>query len=414
MTRVSSSLVHQNLLSLDDALITYILSFFVDEAGISVNEFQTVCSVCSRLHTLVNHHQLWSRIPLIQGGTFNQDAFKMIKFRATGSEGKTFHTFCRPHQREYAIRRARIKDNGDIEGVPYYTLRAIAALRRLHHHPNLIDLLGVSLHESKLYTIFPYVERTLEDVLNDIHIANASPAGPAHGCGGPGSGSGSSHLPAHISLTWLGQLVAGIAHLHSCGLLHRNLKPKHILVCVGGCGSSQAGRELDGSVLKISDFMAVRYLRPVPAHQECLTAEVVSLWYRPPEVLMGQRNYSFGVDMWSLGLIFAEMLLGEAVLRGSSEIDQLFKIFELLGTPSGGGGQGQGQGQGEGQGHGQEQGRAKSRGKSSAQSRTKATTAAASAAKGGRGGKALRGLPSHDGDLLQLEALAVTGKRARK
>ena len=64
------------------------------------------------------------------------------------------------------------------------------------------------------------------------------------------------------------------------------------------------------------------------------THEVVTLWYRPPEVLMGGKYYSTALDIWSLGCIFIEMATGKPMFSGDSEIDQLFKIFKIMGTPN--------------------------------------------------------------------------------
>jgi serine/threonine protein kinase len=64
------------------------------------------------------------------------------------------------------------------------------------------------------------------------------------------------------------------------------------------------------------------------------THEVVTLWYRAPEILLGAKEYSLGVDSWSIGCIFFELMTGQIFLSGDSEIDQLFKIFKLLGTPT--------------------------------------------------------------------------------
>lgn len=65
-----------------------------------------------------------------------------------------------------------------------------------------------------------------------------------------------------------------------------------------------------------------------------LTLQVITLWYRPPEILMGQREYTAAVDIWSIGCIYAELLQGKALFAGLCEIDQLFQIFQIMGTPN--------------------------------------------------------------------------------
>jgi len=100
--------------------------------------------------------------------------------------------------------------------------------------------------------------------------------------------------------------------------MHRDLKPQNLLV------------DRYGS-LKIADFGLARAFM-VPIRQ--YTHEVVTLWYRAPEILLGQKAYSPGVDMWSVGTIFAEMVTKRPLWPGDSEIDELYQIFRTLGTPT--------------------------------------------------------------------------------
>ena len=235
--------------SLDDVILWRILSFFVAEEGIDEHVLNYVSCVCKRLKTIANSGQLWRDIPLImRNGRFNLSVFQLIKKKVIGSEGTTFKTFCRPHQRVYALRRCRAYPS-NCESVPYYLLRSLAALRRLNH-PNITELLFTSLDNEKIYTVYCYAEQTVEDVLL---TGSLSPA---------------------VSLSWLTQLTEGLSCLHSFDFVHRNLKPKHLLVFPGKNGLAS----LEECTLKIADFMAVRYL---PNHQQpCLTPDCVSLWYR--------------------------------------------------------------------------------------------------------------------------------------
>lgn len=107
------------------------------------------------------------------------------------------------------------------------------------------------------------------------------------------------------------QLLQGLHYCHLRRLIHRDLKPQNLLVNAD-------------YVLKIADFGLARALGvPVRA----LTHEVVTLWYRSPEVLMGQPRYALGLDLWSVGCIFAELYSSRPLFDGDSEIDQLFHIF---------------------------------------------------------------------------------------
>jgi len=118
--------------------------------------------------------------------------------------------------------------------------------------------------------------------------------------------------------SYLQQLVKGIAHCHAHRVLHRDLKPQNLLIDKKG-------------VLKLADFgLARAFGVPVRTY----THEVVTLWYRAPEILLGGKQYSTPVDIWSIGCIFAEMVTRSPLFPGDSEIDQLYRIFRCFGTPN--------------------------------------------------------------------------------
>ena len=114
------------------------------------------------------------------------------------------------------------------------------------------------------------------------------------------------------------QLINGIDYCHAHRIIHRDLKPQNLLI-------DKAGN------LKIADFgLARAFSLPI----KTLTHEIETLWYRAPEVLLGQKQYSLGVDIWAVGCIFAELIEKRPLFCGDSEIDQIFKIFQFHGTPN--------------------------------------------------------------------------------
>jgi len=193
-----------------------------------------------------------------------------------------------------AIKKIKL-DHSD-EGIPATTLREISMLKQLSH-PCIVHLKKAEYEEGgKLYLIFEYVEQDMKGYLESL----TKPLNP----------------PTIKRLMY--QLICGLHHCHRKRILHRDLKPQNILIGQDGA-------------LKIADFGLGRE-HGIPI--ERFTHEVVTLWYRSPEILLGTEKYSGAVDMWSVGCIFGEFYKREALFMGDCEIDQLFQIFQRLGTPN--------------------------------------------------------------------------------
>ncbi|KAJ5069554.1 cyclin-dependent kinase 10 [Anaeramoeba ignava] len=181
----------------------------------------------------------------------------------------------------------------DDEGVPSTAIREVSLLKELSH-PNIVSLLNVICTSEKLYLIFEFVDYDLKRLMNKQKGFNPSQT---------------------KSLTY--QLLQGLSECHLHSIIHRDLKPQNLLISKTG-------------ILKIADFgLARSFSYPLRTY----THDVVTLWYRAPEILLGSKHYSPAVDMWSVGTIFAEMLLNESLFPGDSEIDQLYKIFQTFGLP---------------------------------------------------------------------------------
>ena len=192
-----------------------------------------------------------------------------------------------------ALKRIRLEVED--EGIPSTASREISLLRELTHR-NIVDLKNCIQEEGKLYLVFEFLDKDLKKYMESC----------------------SGLLSPALVKSYLFQMTRGLAFCHSRGVMHRDLKPQNLLVTRDG-------------QLKLADFGLARAFCP-PIRP--LTHEVVTLWYRPPEILLGQQTYAPPVDVWAIGTIFVEMVTKRPLFPGDSEIDELYKIFRQLGTPT--------------------------------------------------------------------------------
>jgi len=192
-----------------------------------------------------------------------------------------------------ALKKIRLE--AEDEGVPSTAIREISLLKELNDE-NIVRLLDIVHADQKLYLVFEFLDVDLKR-----YIETSRP------------------IKLETVKKFCYQLTKGLYYCHSHRILHRDLKPQNLLID-------------KGENLKLADFGLARAFG-IP--MRTYTHEVVTLWYRAPEVLLGSRHYSTSIDMWSVGCIFAEMAMqGHPLFPGDSEIDQIFRIFRLLGTPS--------------------------------------------------------------------------------
>ncbi|CAM9217370.1 unnamed protein product, partial [Discosporangium mesarthrocarpum] len=288
-------------------ILTRVLSFYIGFRSIDMDAISEVMAVSQAWKKACSSTALWSTAPWeLESGAMNWGRFENMGKKVEGTEGVCFQCRDRGTNQIYAMKKARVYPRG--EGVPYYMLRELAVLKGVDH-PNVSSLCHVNLHKFKLRAFFPYIPHTLHDYINPTNDRN-----------------GGTPLDHETARNLLRQLLRAVSYCHRRGVLHRNLKPKHLLILPG-----DGPDRLKGATLKLSDFALVR-LAGYP--RRTYTNEVVTLWYRPPEILMGVRDYSPAVDMWSVGCIFVEMLQGKPLFTGVSQIDQLFQMFNKLATPT--------------------------------------------------------------------------------
>uniref|UniRef100_A0A671T784 cyclin-dependent kinase n=1 Tax=Sinocyclocheilus anshuiensis TaxID=1608454 RepID=A0A671T784_9TELE len=181
------------------------------------------------------------------------------------------------------------------EGAPCTAIREVSLLKDLKH-ANIVTLHDIVHTDTSLTLVFEYLDKDLKQYMDD--------------CG--------NIMSMHNVKIFLFQILRGLAYCHKRKVLHRDLKPQNLLI-------NERGE------LKLADFGLAR-AKSVPT--KTYSNEVVTLWYRPPDVLLGSSEYSTQIDMWGVGCIFYEMAAGRPLFPGSTVEDELHLIFRLLGTPT--------------------------------------------------------------------------------
>uniref|UniRef100_A0A8D0D6T4 Cyclin dependent kinase 10 n=1 Tax=Sander lucioperca TaxID=283035 RepID=A0A8D0D6T4_SANLU len=194
-----------------------------------------------------------------------------------------------------ALKKVRMDKEKD--GIPISSLREITLLLRLRH-PNIVELKEVVVGSQleSLFLVMSYCEQDLASLLENMQTPFSE---------------------AQVKCIIL-QLLRGLEYLHHNFIIHRDLKVSNLLMTDNGC-------------VKIADFGLAR-MYGIP--QQPMTPRVVTLWYRAPELLLGTKTQTTALDMWAVGCILAELLAHKPLLPGTSEIQQVDLIVQLLGTPN--------------------------------------------------------------------------------
>lgn len=231
------------------------------------------------------------------------DAFEKLEKVGEGTYGKVYRAREKSTGKIVALKKTKLHE--DSEGVPPTTLREISLLRMLSRDPHIVKLMDVKQGLNKagntvLYLVFEYMDTDLKKFIRTFRQTG-------------------ENIPSQTVKSLMYQLCKGVAFCHGHGVLHRDLKPHNLLM------------DPKTLALKIADLgLARAFTLPIKEY----THEILTLWYRAPEVLMGATHYSTAVDIWSVGCIFAELITKQALFAGDSELQQLLHIFRLLGTPN--------------------------------------------------------------------------------
>uniref|UniRef100_A0A8C2H5B1 cyclin-dependent kinase n=1 Tax=Cyprinus carpio TaxID=7962 RepID=A0A8C2H5B1_CYPCA len=233
-------------------------------------------------------------LPALQGCR-SVEEFQCLNRIEEGTYGVVYRA--KDKKTDEIVALKRLKMEKEKEGFPITSLREINTILKAQH-PNIVTVreIVVGSNMDKIYIVMNYVEHDLKSLMETMK---------------------QPFLPGEVK-TLMIQLLRGVRHLHDNWILHRDRKTSNLLLSHKG-------------ILKIGDFgLAREYGSPLKPY----TPVVVTLWYRSPDLLLGAKEYSTAVDMWSVGCIFGELLTQKPLFPGKSEIDQINKVFKDLGSPS--------------------------------------------------------------------------------
>ncbi|KAM6070562.1 LOW QUALITY PROTEIN: cyclin-dependent kinase 15 [Chlamydotis macqueenii] len=264
-----------------------------------------------RLHTLQSWRCKTQRPWSYAGPLQEQDGVKSLKWQrqgipfgaatsyvhleklCEGSSATVYKRISRINGQLVALKVIRLETE---EGVPFTAIQEASLLKHLKH-ANIVLLHDIIQTKETLTFVFEYMHTDLAQYMSQH-------PGGLHSCN---------------VMLFMFQLLRGLAYIHQQHILHRDLKPQNLLIsCLGE--------------LKLGDFGLAR-AQSIP--RQIHSSEVVTLWYRPPDVLLGATDYSSDLDIWSAGCILVEMTQGQPIFAGTSATrEQLAKIWAVLGIPT--------------------------------------------------------------------------------
>jgi len=230
------------------------------------------------------------------------DKYEKIAKIGQGTFGEVFKARCRTDRSKIVALKKVLMEN-EKEGFPITALREIRILQLLNHE-NIVNLIEIcrqySRHKTTFYLVFDFCEHDLAGLLSNINVKFSL---------------------GEIKKV-MQQMCEGLFFIHNNKIIHRDMKAANILITKQG-------------ILKLADFGLARAISiNKQGHPNRYTNRVVTLWYRPPELLLGERNYGPAVDMWGAGCIMAEMWTRSPIMQGNTEQHQLTLIAQLCGAIS--------------------------------------------------------------------------------
>ena len=243
------------------------------------------------------------RIPMKEWRCKDATSYSKISQVGEGTFGKVYKAQDKSQQNPRLVALKKVLIENEKDGFPITAIREIRIMKRLNHN-NVLRLIEIVLSKpnernkfrGNFYLVFEYMEHDLSSI-STLRV---------------------NYTVSQIKCI-LFQILNGIGYLHKNNIVHRDIKSANILLNNKG-------------EIKIGDFGLARIINPNKIKQ--YTNKVVTLWYRAPELLLGETNYGFAIDVWSIGCVFSELLTGVPLFKGQNENEQIEKIFEKCGTPN--------------------------------------------------------------------------------